>query len=581
MRGLNGFMSQVIEEKKTIRKVRRRKPDLVEEIITTANLPRALPPNPKKKNPKVQKTQKKFLKTLTPAGTDWLLSYLMPTEEDLPNEIAVPPDSALPMAATAVFQFAGTLQIPKQEASVTSIGDRNYSRLDLMFPLSRYLKFICISPIGAEFGDEEQDIICDILNNASDELMTYPRWLSSTEQVDFEPGVKVPRIYVTAIDTDAMRYVQRPTDSGGSTFASAFRFASWGTRVDFNAPDLLNQGTYVGGQFGFNAKEETFNMSGPRAVVDIKVHVIATNLIIRSSGFVLPDWTNPVTPDLSTPFELMHRIHLYSGTIIGEVGEKMQWAIVVSVGFGHNLMFRNITTGVDTLFMTMPGPQVAQNIRLYYDMGLDDPESSEGAVNCLVIQMPATAQGSIKQQNRKAPAMLLKEGGGYAMPMRIQNVVMNTQQAGANVLCKFATSRTKPEDIYKTGGSGITSAPDPNFGTGVVSMVGVSYAAALLENDTRVVQYVGAPHSIVGVFSRSHHESDSNAIMLAKAIDNRVAQVLPAKDNFLGTMLNSAIRVLDNLENKNGSMEKAVDSACRLLKHTQLSPRKTNLLANY
>lgn len=483
---------------------------------------------------------------LLPSSAHWVETYADPCGRlSVYPGAALIPDGGIQQAAPARYAFAETIVPPWDKKGQISLDGKLYSMLVLQAPFFRSLAYVVVHRDSGEFTPAVMRSVQKALSGiASIADVTYPNWVG-TDIVDLDGE---PIVSVCSVAPSILVGLQPPSSMGVSNDIAQFRDVGRGITCYFNAPDLLNQGTVVSGQFNFNVSQHSETAQGPGEMVFITASAppatgsrdlrIATSNETLFPGHSMQWATNNGPVNVATT-RVMH-----NGVVIVDVGESWQWTISFVAGTTLALNVFNIDTNTahpigDGTNVPNYGVAIAAKVVL---VGLDETKMAEIRFNG--ITLPPITQGDLAQQDPNNEIQLMKEGGGVYMPLRVFQPVYNVQNSAGFAPFAWLTSLDTIENI---GITGYGDSYDRNFSIGVINMQSIPWAANPIIKAVNYREIVTTASSPMGAFLVRTGEMDETALEVARTLTSALPHAFPASYNGLGKLFRIVQRCLSNI----------------------------------
>lgn len=477
---------------------------------------------------------------LSDSSAHWVETYADPCgRRSVYPGPALIPDGAVPQAAPARFAFAETV-IPPFANDSTTTENKVYSMLVLQAPFFRSLGYVVVNRNSKEFTAqlvEEMQHKLGYVYNISD--ITYPNWLGFTiEDGEYQN-------YVTSISPSILSTLEPPSKLGVSGDVSQFRDVGRGMVCYFNAPDLLNQGTVVAGQFNFNVSQHTPAVEGLGESVKISAQINSppgAQFTVSSLPAKLEGWTGTWAPGITSPgYVADTEIRSPGGTLILSVGDSWVW-FVATVPVGLTLVLRNQTTTTDHIVgSALPSGQTVIGV-VWYAIDIENTTVVDSRYNA--ITMPPITQADLVQQDPNNGVQLMKQSGGIYMPLRVFQPVYNMQNSAGFAPFAFLTRESQVETVSPTG---YGDSYDLNFAIGVINMQSIPYIANPLIKAINYREIVTTSQSIMGAFLVRTGEDDALALEVARTLTTALNHSYPADYNGLGKLFGIVMNCIRRL----------------------------------
>lgn len=485
---------------------------------------------------------------LTPASQHWVSTYVDPcgNHDPFPGPPLIP-DGAIPQAAPARFAFAETI-VPPWDGPQSIVDTNNlYSMLILQAPFFRSLAYVVVHRKSGEFTNTVMAAVQDALGGAAEVAdVTYPNWLATTYGDD-----DGPLVYVTSLAPTVLAKIQPPNALGVSDDISQYRDTARGMVAYFNAPDLLNQGTVVCGQFNFNVSQHTMSAEGSGELVLVTATIypaqvgVATVFLRSSDTTVVPErditWQ---APNNSTSWVSDHILVDSTGTSFAVPGDVMSYAISVADANHWRVDLRNDTTSVSVpvgvLWSNVNTVQTAT--KRIFAVGINDSKVNERRFTG--ITMPPITQGDLAQQDPNNEIQLMKTAGGVYMPLRVFQPVYNMQNSAGFAPFAFMTRESTLANVNPTG---YGDSYDRNFAIGVINMQSIPWVANPFIKIVNHREIVTTQASMLGAFNVKTGDDDEYALRVARTFTNELPHAFPANYNGFGTLFKMVSGFLDRL----------------------------------
>lgn len=485
---------------------------------------------------------------LSTASQHWVNNYVDPcgNHDPFPGPPLIP-DGGIPQAAPARFAFAETVVPPWGGAHSVTDTNNLYSMLILQAPFFRSLAYVVVHRKSGEFTNDIMMAVQESLGGISDIAdVTYPNWLATS--IGDEEG---PLVYVTSLAPSVLTRIQPPSELGVSEDISQFRDSARGMVAKFNAPDLLNQGTVVCGQFNFNASQHALDIEGSGEMLSLIAIVYPSSvfngqLIVRTSdASIIPERTITwQTPNVSSNWTSDHILTEANGDTFAAPGDVLHYAIAPHGQFQSAVNIVNGTTSstvtVGHLWNTLGSIQTAT--KRLFAVGLGETKVSEHRFTG--VTMPPLTQGDLAQQDPNNEIQLMKTAGGVYMPLRVFQPVFGMQNSAGFAPFAFMVKGTTINNVVPTG---YGDSYDNNFAIGVINMQGIPWVANPLIKAVNYREIVTTQASILGAFTVKMSDCDEYALRAARSFTNSLPHAFPANYNGFGKLFAMVSRFLEGL----------------------------------
>jgi hypothetical protein len=454
------------------------------------------------------------------------------------------PDAATQTSAGGFLRGNTTLVFPWQTNGSILLDGLTYSMLLLQLPVYRSLTFVIAKQFDGEFGPDVMEAFCFAFANLlTPDTAFYPNWIPLT----------VEGVYMTSIDTAAMRNVVPPGPTGVSGTIDSFRFTSQGMTCFFNTPTLLDQGTYTAMRYPSNIATQTFeipdDISGAHPFY---LHgqitpaggggfplVVINNAPFNVHAF-LPSFSGPATLLPSTPFAATATVRNSTNSFNVAIGNLLQYTIfagteirLTNVSNASFINLGNITTGG------------LISSRLYTTTTENVPDAVVDA-EFTVLTLPPVTQADMFQQDPKAAIELLKDTEGVYLVSAIFQPIFNLQSASAyrKIICVG-----KDTDLVPLLDStvGWPDTFDLNFGVSVVNFQGMPYACKPMIKIARSVEIVPSADSIVGMFATGSPPEQAEVADICRGWSVRQPHGHPVNWNGMGILFGKVMNLVEQI----------------------------------
>lgn len=490
---------------------------------------------------------------MDPNEEGWYFKYLDPAGSvetgRAIGEFSKIPDGLCTFSVDAEIRALDTLTVPTLDTGdeppgSISLDGRTWSVTLISYPLFR-IGFIAVANVyDYEVSDVVRQELCYELNNLED----YRRVIDAKAWVPFAPSAGDGWFY--QIFPLPPTYDLPDPINGGERTVSSYRLAYKSLTIEHNAPTLIDQGFWAGGQYAIDSSSlpmPTMNTSEVPSWMMVRTIGSGAVLTIRN----LPPDPVP-SPGASTEYYQLQMLTggsyamnlnpgytMYSsfGTVWAEFGDVITFTLTPTT-FTAN----STHVGASPLSLPVPAIGAEDSIRIYLDLPDGDTQGSYSS-----LELPALTLDQIAANNPKMEQFLMKESGGaYVVHKKLRNPVFRLTPASSYGPLQFTTPG------YVSGrnhldGSGILDSVDANMSTISVCVRGISHANVLVVKLYQGWEGLTNVNTPFGQFGHSGLPRNDEVLALVDNLNVRTTGIYPANDNFLGAIAKFAAGALKNL----------------------------------
>lgn len=518
----------------------------------------------------------------------FILKYLDPNAEHSSKlDSTQVPDGTLETSAGTQIRYLETVKFPWQEVGTTSLAESTYSFLVLQLPLLRALTIILAREHDGEFEAEQMAAFCRTFVITPPDNARYPNW----EQVSNVDGM-----FFTILDTVPLRAVTPPSAGGVSDTVESYRFSSQGITVDFNTPDLLNQGTVVSMRYPLDMSTRAFALEGPLSSFPVfyydtntlRTAIPTPNVNLQASvrffpgaipvgNFInLADGASTPNVTVTVPFRNA------ANSFVASVGDELNISMLAA-GTRATYLLNNFTTGT---FINIAEAGVFVNdrtvsaTRFYVTEPQDDAEPEMFTdIQMTVATIPPVTQSQIMQSNPKAFHALAKESGGVYVPSAIFQPFVSMTKASDYRKIGLQNSLTTESDLDQPE-AGWYDTLDTNFGATVINFQSIPYACKPFIKICRGVEFVPAGQSVLTLAVFGCPAEQMEAVDICKSIAQSQPHGYPASYNGFGILFSKVMSIVELIPRAlqtTRNLSHAVTQACDAVDSAQIIPRTAGL----
>lgn len=402
---------------------------------TVANQPVALGINtgasPPESIPKPQRVRRRppgVMQVLSARGhklsehaAAWVAKIVDPCgEHRFALDYAKVPDGAVPQSGCPEFRFLDTIELPFQTPGNVLLEGATYSALFLTIPLFRSLAFLIVNKNDREFDSVLMTAFCNVFNQVGDQSeFTYPSFIPVPLSTDVDGEITT---WFTCFDTLSLRAIDPPNKLGSSSTITNFRYTSYGIRVTFNTPTLLDQGTFASLRFPTNESKQAWEAPDLLGFEPFYLHGVVTAGVEIQLSPSHPALGFPVVVTApSTPVTLANPIRNQTNSF-----SALPTDTVVIQLTGGTWQLTNVTTS-QSLVLSLDHQNAVFTQRLYFNVDTLDEGSEVSSLrsDITLLSLPPVTQSAIQQADTSATSGKVKDWGGVYLPGMIFQPVFN------------------------------------------------------------------------------------------------------------------------------------------------------------
>jgi len=492
------------------------------------------------------------------------------------GEFSKIPDGLLTFSVDAEIRTLDTLAVPFIESEtpgelpVTS--GFTWSLTIFSYPMFR----TAYIAVANRFDREISATIAGELAYALNNLLDYRATIDSNMWIPFAVGIDDGWYFW--IKPLPPTYNLADPVSGDQRSLTSYRLSYKSLTIEHNAPTLVDQGFWIGGQFALDPTQVQQSGQTTEGVVsyvhgsalvnwdaftpaDLRIRITIPNLpqvLLTGGNGVLnvgPRFDVTVTGDISAsgspitftlqPFNIMYnpfeQLFADDSNIITITAVSAGPGVVISSDRpGSTPVLLNFST-------TGSIPIVIVGTESLSQVYLDIPAELFGNRASNQIEFPAYNPSQIAANNPKMEQFLMKEtNGAYVVHKKMRKPVFEVTPAGSFGPVQFTT----PDyDIARntSDGSGILDTIDANLSTISVCVRGIAHANVIVVKLYQGWEGVTNVNTPFGQFGHSGLERNDSVMQLVDNLTVRTTGIYPANDNFLGMIAKFAAGALKSL----------------------------------
>lgn len=498
---------------------------------------------------------------LDPSSLSWYFKYLDPagaTESGRAlGEFSKIPDGLCKFSVDGEMRSVYNEECPVLPNNNLPLDGANWSLSVFSPPMFRFNYLVVADTRDREITRDTMFAVLEQVNNLSD-------WKSVADEALWN-STNDPNVWWRIRTNPPLADMPEPV-VGSATTVSDYRLSYKGMTLESNAPTLVDQGYWIGGQYAISPKEtpaEVPSLGEPTTntgVVHLFVGSSNVGVLFDVTGLTItapPPWivtqspidertdfthpmNNVVTPDVS--------IQLPSSKTLRVAGSNLVWAdpidtITFNIGppleTGHRTFtFNSSRSGASPIAINHLSGAWASTV-LY----LESTDSSNSS-SYNVLELPPSEVNQIAANNPKIEQFLMKESmGAYVVHSKMRNPVFQLVSAAEFGWVKFKTN-TSGINFHE---GGIRDTIDKNFSSAVVSIRGISTSQTIV-----VKTYVGwegitLANTPYGQFAHTGLLECEEILRASNQLATSLTGVYPANDNFAAIVSAFAAKALMGL----------------------------------
>lgn len=498
---------------------------------------------------------------IDPSSLSWYFKYLDPagaTESGRAiGEFSKIPDGLCKFSVDAEMRSIYNEECPTIGTGGIPLDGANWSVTIFSPPMFRFNYLVVADTRDREITRDMLLIVLEQVNNLSDwkAVADESLWNSTTD----------PNVWWRIRTNPPLADMPEPV-VGSTTTVSDYRLTYKGMTLESNAPTLVDQGYWIGGQYAITPKETpaevpsinepvtrtgvihlnvgTSNVFVTLDIVDLTVSAPAPWVVVQSPILMNTDFTHPLS-DIITPTVT---VQLPSTKMLRLAGTNAVWAdaldtITFTVGppaeTGHRTFtFTSSRSGTTPVAIShLSGAWTTTVLYL-------EANDYSGSSTYNVLELPPSEINQIAANNPKIEQFLMKESmGAYIVHSKMRNPVFQLSSAAEFGWVKFKTNTSSFS--YHEGG--IRDTIDKNFSSAVVSVRGISQSQTIV-----VKTYVGwegitLANTPYGQFAHTGLLECEEILRASNQLATSLTGVYPANDNFAAIVSAFAAKALMGL----------------------------------
>nr|AKP18617.1 Capsid [Lutzomyia nodavirus] len=503
------------------------------------------------------------------------------------------PDGALPNSGLVGLRQNTVVVCPFQAETDGLLSNKMWTLMSLRVPFLKTAMILVAFNQQGDPSDAQLRSVITALNNLVKPVI-HPEWIDVSDSVKLS-FVQWRQLQILSDEVDF-----------DNSLLSQFRICNWGVTCWHNAPDLVNQGMVMLGQWNLDTHNETrvieHDVDGEQMVVaPLQIHVesVASGAVLNSTDVIATAMTPagdilPLLYEASSPQAWRTQdffvspdafdVRLPGGALTTiPAGDAIHWSLVYTPGTGG---------GSNTFSLHLRGPgkiDVAKYTRILpgnTSMTIMLPVEFHGlmvpteAPDSYRITTPPLTTEDIIQSTSKAVYLTMKQDNGWYMVGRVFQPVFNLTEANTQRRIQWNLPGTP---LSQVSIGGLVDTYDRNFSIGNAIMAGIPYAAApsfKLISDIEVVANAESPWQTL---MHANEEKSETALSVARTIMDAQPFGYPESYNSLGVLTGLIGNLLSSLpivSNVMPVVKKVVDFFRQPVENGQVRNRLVNVAAD-
>jgi hypothetical protein len=475
------------------------------------------------------------------------------------GEFSKIPDGLTTFSVDAEIRTLTTLSVPGIDVTSNLPLDGSTWSLNLFsYPMFRTGYIAVGNNRDKEMGQSVRLALVQALNN----LVDFRDVVNNNEWVPFAYDIEDGWYYL--ISPLPPTFDLPDPNTGLLRTLTSYRLSYKGLTIEHNAPTLIDQGFWIGGNFALdpsNITQEVENTTEVPTWISMRV-VSAPPQVNNVVNVFIPNLPPYPGQSSDAPF---WQLNLAVGTPPFTYSPAMgnTWYNTygnVFAEFGDTITFTLTVTGPpDVITMTIssdhsPPPAnivlTTSNITGAFTQQkvfMDLPLETERGGTAKAIELVADTPQQIAANNPKMEQFLMKESqGAYLVHKKMRKPVFQLTPAASFGPVQFTTPGYDPSNNHADG-SGIVDTIDENMSTISCCIRGISHANVLVVKLFQGWEGLTNVNTPFGQFGHTGLPRNDAVMELVDNLNVRTTGVYPANDNFLGAIARFAAGALRKL----------------------------------
>lgn len=497
-----------------------------------------------------------------PNAVAWYFKYLDPvgsTESGrVIGECGKIPDGLVKFSVDAEIRVIFDERVPEADPSALALSGALWSLYIFSFPMYRTAYIAACNNQNKEFGTDDDLALCVALNS-------LPDWRVVVDNGQWVPFGSEGSGWFFRIRQLSPTYDLPDPTEGDVRTVTDYRITYKSLSCRFNAPDLLDQGWWIGGHYALSPSQiQAETLDGTDLVSGLSMMLISTggaNSIwsvqwprlsnalqgalsgtvsgVGSNGAFLTGTLNEGSIHINDPDYAGSDPFAEAGstiTISGPVTSTSTVVIAVTSGPGMGNTYTIPFTGTAVPGSIVRPPTITEDGRL-----------TTTALNVNRIDMLPTTSAQIAANNPEIENFMCRySGGAYLVHSKMRNPVFELTRANQFGIVHFMTPGYAPE-VQDSAPNGIRDSIDNNLSSAVAVFRSISTSASM-----QVIVYQGwegvtARNTPFGQFGHVGLQKHPPILDMADDLAVRLTGVYEEEDNTAAVVAACAANALGNL----------------------------------
>lgn len=474
------------------------------------------------------------------------------------GEFSKIPDGLTTFSVDAEIRTITYLSVPGEDvSSELPLDGKVWSLTLISYPMFRTGYIAVANNLDKELGTDVRIRLIQSLNNLVDfrEVVNQNAWVPFAE--DVEDG------WFYQISSLPPTFDLPDPNSGMQRTLTSYRLSYKGITIEHNAPTLIDQGFWIGGNFALDPSvlaQETENTTEVPSWINFRVanvggagtavFVYIPNLP-RVPSQTLPALFFNINLIVGSPFiytlEPGNTWYSTYGNVFAEFGDTVTFSLSELVGppgsVTLNLISSHIPAVPNILITGTRSFGAFASAKIFMDL----PDESERGGTAKAIEWVADTPQQIAANNPKMEQFLMKNSmGAYLVHKKMRKPVFQLTPASSFGPVQF-TAPGYDASLNHNDGSGIVDTIDENMSTISCCVRGISHANVLIVKLYQGWEGLTNVNTPFGQFGHTGLPRNDAVMQLVDNINVRTTGIYPANDNFLGAVARFAAGALRKL----------------------------------